>query len=201
MGAPTRSPSLVFELVVLSVWLGAAVLFTAVVAPALFHALPSRTMAGDVVGRVLPAVLYAGAAMSFVVGLIEAVAQNAILTSRWPAGAQRPDLNDVVHFGGYGAAGQRAGAGFLIGGACVWALVIGQRIDALRVSIGVPIDALPASDPRRADFGRLHAFSVALLGVAMLATAGLIVSTARRLHAQRPARHTVQRQLEPSHHV
>jgi hypothetical protein len=69
------------------------------------------------------------------------------------------------------------------------------------VSIGVPIDALPASDPRRADFGRLHAFSVALLGVAMLAAAGLIVSTARRLHAQRPARHTVQQQLEPSHHV
>ncbi len=78
-------------------------------------------MAGDVVGRVLPALLYAGAAISFVVGLIEAVAQNAILTARWPAGAQRPDLNDVVHFGGYRAVGQRAGVGFLIGGACVWA--------------------------------------------------------------------------------
>ena len=194
MDAPPRSPSLVVELVGLSVWLGAAVLFTAVVAPALFHALPSRTMAGDVVGRILPVLLYAGAAISFVVGLIEAVARNAILTGRWPAGAQRPDSNDVVHFGGYRAAGQRAGAGFLIGGACAWALVIGQRID-------VPIDALPASDPRRADFGRLHAFSVALLGVAMLAAAGLIVSTSRRLHAQRPARHTVQPQLEPSHHV
>ncbi len=88
MDAPPRSRSLVFELVALSVWLGAAVLFAAVVAPALFHALPSRTMAGDVVGRVLPALLYAGAAISFVVGLIEAVAQNAILTARWPAGAQ-----------------------------------------------------------------------------------------------------------------
>ena len=44
----------------LSAWLGAAVLFSSVVAPAAFAALPSRTLAGALVGRVLPAVFFAG---------------------------------------------------------------------------------------------------------------------------------------------
>ena len=201
MDAPPRSLSLIVELVALSVWLGATVLFAAVVGPVLFQVLPSHATAGEVVGQVLPVILYAGAMISFVFGMIEAVAQNAILTSRWSPGAQRPDLNDVVHFAGYAAAGRRTGASFLIGGACVWALVVGQRIDKLRASVGQPIDALPASDPRRVEFGRQHAFSVALLGVAMLAAAGLIVATARRLHGQRVARHTFQQKLEPSHHA
>ena len=200
MEAP-RSSWLIVELVALSFWLGASVLFAAVTAPVLFEVLPSRAMAGDVVGRILPVLLYSGAIISFVFGLMEAVAQNAILTARWSPGAQPPDLNDVVHFAGYGTAGRRTGASFLIGGACVLALVIGHRIDALRASIGVPIDALSPGDPRRAEFGRMHAFSVALLGVAMLAAAGLIVATARRLHGQRAARHAYQQNLEPSQHA
>ena len=35
-------------------WLGALVLFAAVVAPAAFRTLPSRELAGDLVGRILP---------------------------------------------------------------------------------------------------------------------------------------------------
>src|SRR5215467_11134812 len=101
MEPPPRSLSLAIELVALSVWLGAAVLLAAVVAPAAFDVLPSRTMAGDVVGRVLAALLYAGVVISFVVGMIEAVRQS----------------------------GQRAGFGFLIGVACMAALVIGQKLD------------------------------------------------------------------------
>jgi hypothetical protein len=201
MAPPPRSLSLVVELVVLSFWLGAAVLLAAVVAPALFAVLPSRTAAGDIVGRILPPLLYAGAAISFVVGMLEAVAQNAIFTAHWAPGAQRPDLNDVVHFGEAPAAGQRAGVGFLIGVACVGVLVIGQRIDKLRASVGQPIDALAPTDPRRVDFGRLHALSVAALGVAMLLAAGLIVSAARRLRRQTVARPVVQQTLEPSHHA
>jgi len=201
MGPPPRSLSLVVELVALSFWLGAALLFAAVVAPALFAVLPSRTMSGEVVGRVLPVLLYAGVVVSFVVGLIEAVAQNAVFTAHWTPGSQRPDLNDVVHFGGARAAGQRAGVGFIIGVACVAVLQIGQRIDKLRASIGQPIDALPSGDPRRVDFGRLHALSVAVLGVAMLAALGLAISVARRLVGRNALRRTFQTTLEPSHHV
>jgi Domain of unknown function (DUF4149) len=201
MDAPPRPLSLVVEVVALSFWLGAAVLFAAVVAPALFAALPSRTTAGDVVGRVLPVLLWAGIVVSLIAGFIEAVAQNAILTRNWNLRGQPPDLNDVVHFAGYRVAGQRAGLGFVIALACGYALVLGQRIDRLRVSVGQPIETLSASDPRRLDFGRMHAWSVAALGVAMLSAAGLTVSAVRRLLGQRAAQRTFQQRLEPSHHA
>lgn len=201
MDAPPRPLSLIVEVVALSFWLGAALLFAAVVAPALFAALPSPATAGDVVGRVLPVLLWAGVVVSLIVGYIEAFAQNAILTKRWTPGARRPDLNDVVHFGGYRAAGQRAGFGFLIALACGYALVLGQRIDRLRTSIGQPIETLAASDPHRIDFGRMHALSVAALGVAMLSAFGLTVSAIRRLLGSRAAERTFQQRLEPSHHA
>ena len=44
----------------LALWLGAAGFFSAAVAPALFAVLPTRTLAGEVVGRVLPVVFYVG---------------------------------------------------------------------------------------------------------------------------------------------
>jgi len=174
MGAPPRSLSLVVEVVVLSFWLGAAVLFAAVVAPALFAALPSRTSAGDVVGRVLPVLLWVGVVVSLVVGFIEAVGRNGILTTS---------------------------ASFLVALACGYALMLGQRIDRLRASIGGPVEVLPATDPRRVDFGRMHGLSVAALGVAMLAAVALTVSAVRRLLGQRAAQRTFQQSLEPSHHA
>ena len=42
-------------------WIGAAVIVAAVVAPALFAVLPSRALAGQVVGRILPVVFWSGA--------------------------------------------------------------------------------------------------------------------------------------------
>jgi hypothetical protein len=42
----------------LAFWLGAAAFFSVALAPVLFAVLPTRTLAGEVVGRVLPGVLY-----------------------------------------------------------------------------------------------------------------------------------------------
>jgi Domain of unknown function (DUF4149) len=42
-------------------WLGAALLFVGVVAPAAFAVLPSRSLAGLLVGRVLPVIFWSGA--------------------------------------------------------------------------------------------------------------------------------------------
>lgn len=57
------------------VWLGAALLFVAVVAPAAFAVLPTRSLAGLLVGRILPIVFWSGA----LVGLVMAVAETG-----WP---------------------------------------------------------------------------------------------------------------------
>ena len=50
----SRSSALVW------MWLGASLLVAAVVAPAAFAVLPSRALAGAVVGRVLPVIFWAG---------------------------------------------------------------------------------------------------------------------------------------------
>jgi hypothetical protein len=60
--------------------------------------------------------------------------------------------------------------------------VISPRIERVRQSIAGPIEALTPDDPRRAAFGKLHAVSVAWLGVAMLCAAIVAVVAARSLH-------------------
>lgn len=48
-------------------WLGAALLFTVVVAPSAFAVLPTRALAGLLVGRVLPVLFWSGAVVGLVV--------------------------------------------------------------------------------------------------------------------------------------
>jgi hypothetical protein len=152
--APTGSSvASIVELAGVALWLGAAILFAAVVAPALFAVLPSRALAGDVVARVLPAILYSGIALSIFAGAREASRGTRL----------------------------RAIAAFVMGAMCVYALVVGRQIDRLRETIGGPVDVLSADDPRRIQFGRLHGFSVLLLGVAMLAALTLSVALGRRV--------------------
>lgn len=159
MGPPARPPSLTLELVALALWLGASILFAAVVAPALFATLPSRTLAGDVVGRVLPAIFYSGIVVALLAIVVEARLAGRVFTAR-------------------------VTAGLLLAAACGAALAIARGIDRFRTSIAGPIDALAPDDARRIAFGRLHALSVGALGVGMLAALVLTISAARRLGAR-----------------
>ena len=132
------------ETLLLAVWIGAALLFTVVVAPAAFAVLPTRTLAGALVGRVLPAIFYAGVVIGSLIVLLDIIGR----TGSWG----------------------RTAAGAVSALACAVAqLVVGTRIDRLRAAIGGPLDALAGDDPRRVEFGKLHAISVGWLGVAMLA--------------------------------
>lgn len=143
---------LVATTVMLSLWVGAGLLFVAVVAPAAFAVLPTRTMAGSIVGRVLPVLLVSG----IVVGLV------------------------VVVLGARGgpAAGWRLAGGIVVAAACaVSQLWVGGRIARLREEIGAALETLPPGDPQRALFGQLHALSVAGLGVAGLAALATLVVT------------------------
>ena len=125
-------------------WLGAALLFTAVVAPAAFAVLPSRALAGLLVGRVLPVLFWSGA----VVGLV--IAASA---------------------GGW----RRAAALTLLASALGAQWGIAPRIERARQAIGPELERVAADDPRRVAFGRLHGFSVMLLGLGMLAAGAVAV--------------------------
>jgi hypothetical protein len=154
----TRRWPLTAAMVAWSAWLGAALLTVAVVAPGAFAVLPSRSLAGSMVGRVLPVVLVAG----MVVGLVVAALLGAAPGRRVPA------VTALC------AAAACAVSHFLVD----------PRIAQLRVEIGVPVDALPVDDARRVAFGLLHGYSVGGLGVAMLAGT---LSLAFILHIARPA--------------
>lgn len=155
---PTRRGLRVAQLVAACAWLGAALLFAAVVAPAAFAALPSRTLAGALVGAVLPAVFYSG----IVVGLGLSLAALVVGRGR------------IVTLGTV--------AGFLMAVSCAAAeLVVAPRIERARVAIGGPVESVPPSDPRRIAFGRLHAVSVLWLGVAVVGAATVAAGAATSL--------------------
>jgi hypothetical protein len=139
----------------LAAWLGASLLVAAVVAPAAFAVLPTRTLAGALVGRVLPVLFWSGMTLGVVIAL----------------------LGNQLAAGRFGV-----GAATLFAGACAVAqLGIAPRIEALRVSIGGPVDALDVTDPRRMAFGRLHGLSVLFMGIGMLAAIAALVILARHL--------------------
>lgn len=159
-----RVNSPLVQIVVLALWLGAAAFFSFAVAPALFATLPSRTMAGQVVGRTLPIVFYLGMAAGAVVVVLQTT-------------GGRGGIRDV-----------RALCGCLMVAACAVAqFIIGRRIDRLRDDIGGSIESLAVDDARRIAFGRLHGASVAWLGIAMLA-AGVALVLAWRANASSSSR-------------
>ena len=148
-------PATLVEVILLAAWLGAAIFFSAVVAQAAFAVLPTRTLAGALVGRVLPVLFFAGMALGALIFVIEGL---------W----------------GIGWLSGRGVAGLLVVLACAVAqFIVGARIDRIRDEIGGPIDALSPTDPRRLAFGRLHAISVGWLGVAIIAAVVALILASR----------------------
>ena len=139
----------------LAAWLGAVVFFGAVVAPAAFAALPSRTLAGAVVGRVLPTLFIAGLVAGGLVMLSGTRLRGAPRLTRLVAGSLVVASCAVAHF------------------------VIGSRIETVRASAGGALESLPEGDPARVTFGRLHGLSVAGLGIAALGAATALVFLVR----------------------
>lgn len=153
VGAVARNHTRALASIVLSaIWGGAALIVVAAVAPAAFKVLPTRSLAGALVGEVLPVLFFSGIAVGVIV---------FALTTR----------------GAPGSIVRRVGAAGMIAGCAIAQLVIGPKIHALRERIGPSVEALAATDPLRVAFGTLHGLSVLALGVAMVfALVALIAS-------------------------
>ena len=154
------NPSVV-QVGVLALWLGAAGLLSLVVAPSLFAVLPTRTLAGAVVGRILPQVFYSGILIGAVVLALQAM-----------QGEGR---------------GRMIASIVMVASCAIAQFLVSPRIARLREEIGGALEDLAADDARRAAFGRLHGISVAWLGLAMIAAVIAIVLAARASSAN-PAR-------------
>ncbi|MBI2409230.1 MAG: DUF4149 domain-containing protein [Gemmatimonadetes bacterium] len=140
-------------IVLAALWIGAALLTVTVVAPGAFAVLPTRALAGEMVGRVLPVVFVGAIAVPVLIYALTPVVRRS--AAAWTAG------------------------GTAVGAAAVALFLVNPRIAALRLAVVVPIDQLAPADPRRSLFGLLHAGSVVLLGLAMVGMAVLLVLLAR----------------------
>jgi hypothetical protein len=154
MRRPRTETVVLVETCLLALWLGAALFFAAIVAPAAFAVLPAPALAGALVGRVLPSLFIGGIIVSLLILALE-------------AGVPRR-----------GGRFRALGAGVMLIACTAAQFVIAGRIERLRVAAGAPMDALSRDDPRRVTFGRLHALSVAALGAAMVAAVA-VAATAR----------------------
>jgi len=153
VGTPGGVGRLLGAASLLALWLGAALLTAAVVAPAAFAVLPTRALAGALVGRVLPVVFLGGLAVGIAGAVLAAGSGGAFARARVVLPALTALLCAAAQFG------------------------VAPRIQALRAEMGPSIEALAPDDPRRAAFGRLHGVSVLLMGAAGLAAGAALVLT------------------------
>ena len=153
--------------ILLAAWLGAGTLFATVVAPSAFAVLPSRLLAGALVGRVLPVLFLSG---------IVAAAAGLALDRRREEG-RMPNV-------------RRTALAVMMVACAIAQFVVAPRIERIRNRIEGPIEQLSRDDPRRVAFGRLHAVSVGWLGLAMLggATAIVLASMSARTRTTADAR-------------
>jgi hypothetical protein len=157
------------RLVLLALWLGAALFFGAVVAPAAFGVLRSfdlpnaSEIAGSIVTRTLAVINISG----FVIGLF--LLLTLVLVR-----------------------GNRSTFAFLLELVCAAMLVVttgvGQwliaaRMRALRAAMVLPVDRVAPDDARRLAFNSLHGYSVNALGIAMIASLLAIVLIARTIRS------------------
>lgn len=154
------------RLLLIALWLGAAVFFSAVVAPGVFGVLrgaavpQANHLAGTIVTRTLGIINTGG----FILGLLllltaflfrEGVKRRAFVT----------EIIALVVVAITTGIGQ-------------W--VIAARMSALRVQMGRPIDDVPLDDSLRATFNSLHGLSVMALSIGMIAALVALLLIARR---------------------
>jgi hypothetical protein len=151
----------------LAAWLGAALFFGAVVAPATFGVLRSfglanaSEIAGSIVTRTLGVINVAG----FVIALL------LIVTAFFRRQTQTR-IGVIVELVCVGVIALTTALGHW------W---IAARMRALRAAMELPIDQIAAADPRRMEFNALHGYSVKALGIAMIAGLVALVFMGRGL--------------------
>ena len=143
------------RLLMLSSWLGAAIFFSAIVAPGAFRVLrtfglPNQSeIAGAIVSRTLASINVSG----FIIGIILLVTAFALRR----AFSRRNFIFQTILLSIVTAA------------TAVGEWVIAARMRVLRAAFRIPVDQVPLDDAGRIAFAALHGYSVVALSVAMIA--------------------------------
>jgi hypothetical protein len=153
-------------LLALVVWIGGIAALGGVTAPALFDTL---SRAAGPAGRELAGAAFGEALRRF--HLVAYGAASAMLASLVLGRILGPR---PMHFGA-----RTAIVSVMLGLTLCSGLIVGRRIAAVRAEIRGPVAGLPEGDPRRVEFGRLHALSTALMLLTGAAGLALLVWEAR----------------------
>jgi hypothetical protein len=142
------------RLFLLALWLGAALFFSAIVAPSAFSVLRGYQVpnAGEIAGTLVTRTLSVVNISGFIVSLFLFAA--TFVYGRYHVRNSLILRTSLIVMAVSTSVGQ-------------W--VIAAKMRALRIAMIVPIDHVPADDSRRIAFNNLHGYSVAALAVAMIA--------------------------------
>ena len=148
------------RVLLVALWLGAAIFFSFAVAPSVFAVLESREMAGSVVNRTLAILNYSG----LIIGLI-LLASSFIFRQHF--GRIRFWFEQVLTL--------------VLTIACgIGQFVIGAKLHDIREQIGRPIEQIALDDPLRIAFDNLHQYSVTVLSIAMISAIIIFFLLAQR---------------------
>ena len=154
------------RLLLLGLWLGAAVFFGAAVAPTVFGVLRgaqlpnANELAGMMITRMLATISRGGFEISLFL----------IVTGYFLSKKE----NQLVRFAEMISLAIMA----IMTGVSHW--IISARMLALRTAMQAPIDQIASSDPRRVAFDALHGYSVTAMGIAIVAGLVAFLIIARR---------------------
>ncbi|HEY5883857.1 MAG TPA: DUF4149 domain-containing protein [Pyrinomonadaceae bacterium] len=154
------------RLLLIAAWLGAAIFFSAAVAPAAFQVSRGFNLsnpgevAGALVNRTLGVINITGFAISAFVIVLTLLLKKSFKVSSFVA---QLVLLTVV------AVSTAVGE---------W--VIAARMRQLRLAMAIPIEQVATGDPMRVAFQALHGYSVAALSVAIIAALIAFIFMARR---------------------
>lgn len=143
------------SLLLLGMWLGAAIFFGAAIAPTLFNVLRgadltnANALAGSIVTRLLAIINRGGFEISLLLLVISFFATRGV--------------KPLVRFA------EMISLAIMAIMTALGHWVIVARMLALRTAMQLPIDQIAPSDPRRVAFDNLHRYSVTLMGIAMVA--------------------------------
>jgi hypothetical protein len=157
------------RLLLLGLWLGAAVFFGAAVAPAVFGVLRgtqlpnANELAGMIVQRSLAVVNRGG----FEIALF-LIVTGFFINRREVRLLQFAEMISLAIVA-------------IMAGVSHW--VISARMLALKAAMQAPIDQIAGNDPRRIAFDALHGYSVTAMGVAIVAGLAAFLIMARTKYA------------------
>lgn len=142
------------RILLLSLWIGAAIFFSAVVAPTAFRVLRAFNLphAGEIAGAIVNQALGVVNTAGFIISLL-------LLASTFPFRRNYSRTRFVLQNVLLGVMAISTGIG-------EW--VIAAKMRALRAAMSLSMDRVDLSDPGRVAFQTLHGYSVAALSIAII---------------------------------